>query len=178
MVNLKESLSAKSKSDFNMELDYFWLTRFDQKATTKFHRDNAPRDSFLILGYEPTKIESKLLFADYHKFISDHNIPIEKYYELYNPIFKAGEQALKPYVNQVDVWDNHTSHIVIINNSDLESDLSFGVLHKAEMQTENLNQARVVNSMMLYLKSKDATNHLPQKDVTRFLETNRIEGSL
>jgi len=178
MVNLKQCLSARCRSEFKMELDYFWLTRFDQQQTTKFHRDNAPTDSFLLLGYEPTTIESKLLIADYHKFISDYDIPIEKYYELYNPIFKAGEQQLKPYITAMNGLDKNAPHIVIINNSDLESQVSYGVLHKAEMLTENENHTRVVNSMMLYLKSPDESYHLSKNDVTQFLETDRIEGSL
>jgi len=178
MVSLKESLSARCRSKFKMELDYFWLTRFDQQQTTKFHRDNAPTDSFLLLGYEPTTIESKLLIADYHQFISDYDIPIEKYYELYNPIFKTGEKRLNPYITAMNGLDKNASHIVIINNSDLESQLSYGVLHKAEILTENQNQSRVVNSMMLYLKSTDESYHLSKKDVSQFLETDRIEGSL
>ena len=42
----------------------------------------------------------------------------------------------------------------MINNSDLESDKTFGILHKAEMITQNQYQERIVNSMMLYLKFK------------------------
>ena len=87
MVELKRGLSEKCKEALQAELDYYWLTRFDQQKTTKYHRDNAPKDSYLMLGYEPTTVESKLLFADYHRLITERNIPVDKYYELYNPMF-------------------------------------------------------------------------------------------
>ncbi len=101
MVELKKGLSEKCKEAFQEELDYYWLTRFDQQKTTKYHRDNAPKDSYLMLGYEPTTVESKLLFVDYHQLIIEHNIPVDKYYELYNPMFKEGVQQLAPYSQEL-----------------------------------------------------------------------------
>ena len=174
MLKLKRGLSERCKNEFNEELDYYWLTRFDQQKTTKFHRDNAPTDSYLILGYEPTKIESKILFADYHRFITENNIPIEKYYKLYNPIFKDGEEQLTPYIKEVKYFDKNAYKIVVINNSDLNSDKTLGVLHKAEMITEDLNQVRIVNSIMLYLKPIDEPNTMSKEDETKFVETNEI----
>ena len=98
MIDLKKGLSIRCQNKFNQELDYFWLSRFDQQKTTKFHRDNAPTDSYLVLGYEPTKIESRILFADYHQFMVEKNLSIEQYYKLYNPIYKVGEERLSPYI--------------------------------------------------------------------------------
>jgi hypothetical protein len=39
--------------------------RFDQQVNT-FHVDNAADQSFLMLGYEPSEIESELHIADYY----------------------------------------------------------------------------------------------------------------
>ena len=88
MFEIKEALSKKCQDKFNEKLDFYWLGRFDQQKNTKYHRDNAPENSYLMLGYEPTTVESKLSFADYHKFIAKNNIPTDKYYEFYNPMFK------------------------------------------------------------------------------------------
>lgn len=174
MIALKRGLSERCEHDFGEELDYSWLTRFDQQTTTKYHRDNAPEDSFLLLGYEPTNIESRLLFADYHQFISDNNIPVDEYYERHNPMFKDGEDELTPYITEVEDFNKSTYKIVIINNSDLNSEKTFGVLHKAEMITKDLSQARVVNSMMLYLKPADTPLSKTRKDEMQFIATDEI----
>ncbi len=40
MIHLKKSLSEKCEKAFGCELDYYWLGRFNQQTTTKYHRDN------------------------------------------------------------------------------------------------------------------------------------------
>jgi len=174
MIDLKKKLSIRCQNKFNQELDYFWLSRFDQQKTTKFHRDNARIDSYLVLGYEPTKIESRILFADHHQFMVDKNLSIEQYYKLYNPIYKVGEERLSPYITANKNLDKTSYHIIIINNSDLESDKSFGILHKAEMITKDQNQERIVNSMMLYLKPLNKLPNISRQDVIEFVKTNEI----
>ncbi|WP_299710424.1 hypothetical protein [uncultured Tenacibaculum sp.] len=174
MVDIKKGLSEKCVHKFTKELDYFWLGRFDQQNTTKFHRDNAPSDSFLMLGYEPSKIKSKLSFADYHQLISDKNIPVDKYYELHNPIFKDGETLLQPYIQEIENFNNNTFQIVLLNNSDLNSNKTFGVLHKAEIIEQDLHQTRVINSMMLSLKPLHQSNNISKQEEINFLETDFI----
>lgn len=174
MIDLKSGLSIRCQNKFNQELDYFWLSRFDQQKTTKFHRDNAPIDSYLVLGYEPTKIESRILFADYHRFVSENKLSIDEYYKLYNPIFKVGEKRLSPYIIANKKLDKTSFHIVIINNSDLESEKTFGILHKAEMITKDQNQERIVNSMMLCLKSSNEPQKISKQDEIRFVGTKEI----
>lgn len=174
MVEIKEGLSKKCMAEFKEELDYYWLGRFNQQNTTKYHRDNAPKDSYLMLGYEPTKIESKLFFGDYHQLVTNKKIPIAKYYELHNPIFKDGEELLKPYINEIENFDKKTYKIVLLNNSDLESNKTFGILHKAEIIKKNLTQSRIINSMMLYLKPLNKSNKKSKEDEIYFLETDEI----
>lgn len=174
MVEIKQALSQKCQDVFNQELDFYWLGRFNQQNTTKYHRDNAPKDSFLMLGYEPTEIQSKLSFADYHQLITKENISIDKYYELYNPIFKNSEELLKPFITEVKDFDNRTYKIVLMNNSDLNSNKTFGVMHKAEIVEKDLNQSRVINSMMLYLKPINKPNYKTKEEEIEFLETDEI----
>jgi hypothetical protein len=47
------------------KLSYHWLVRFDQQVNTPFHVDNAADQSFLMLGYEPSEIESELHIYKY-----------------------------------------------------------------------------------------------------------------
>lgn len=54
MVSLKERLSNLLFEERGTRLGWFNMTRFDQKVTTKPHRDGAPAESLLILGYEKT----------------------------------------------------------------------------------------------------------------------------
>lgn len=176
MVELKIGLSKKCEETYKEQLDYYWLGRFNQQNTTKFHRDNASKDSYLMLGYEPTQIESKLYFADYHKLIFDKKIAIDKYYELYNPIFKDGEELLKAYIHEVENFDNKKAKIVLMNNSDLNSNKTFGLLHKAKIINKDLKKNRIINSMMLYLNPTNEPNNKTEKDENWFLNTEEISN--
>jgi hypothetical protein len=61
IVALKNALQTRCFEETGHSLHYQWLGTFDQQKTTKFHRDNAPAQSFLMLGYEPTKVKSLAL---------------------------------------------------------------------------------------------------------------------
>lgn len=171
MLALKSGLSRLCQKELGEELDYCWLARFDQQETTKFHRDNAPVDSYLMLGYEPTTIASRLQIADYHQLVTEHRIPVEEYYASHNPMFKDGEEELKPYIQEVEGFDKAAYQILLLNNSDLRGAKTFGVLHKAEMLRKDPDQARVVNSMMLCL---DPSDRLTREEERQFLETDEI----
>lgn len=174
MVQIKESLCKKCQADFHEKLDFYWLGRFNHQNTTPYHRDNAPKDSFLMLGYEPTKVESKLSFADYHQLITNNNIPVDKYYELYNPLFKKGVELLKPYITEIETFDKEAYKIVLMNNSDLTSKKTCGVLHKAEIPEKDFSQPRILNSIMLYLKPMNQPSIKTKEEEIEFLETNAI----
>ena len=78
MVLLKNELSELHIDRFKQKLMYQWMGRFDQQETTKFHLDNAADQSFLMLGYEPTKIKSKLYFSDYIQLAASMKISGEE----------------------------------------------------------------------------------------------------
>lgn len=174
MVALKKGLSKKCNEVFNETLDYYWLGRFNQQNTTKFHRDNATENSFLMLGYEPTEIDSKLYFADYHQLIADKKIPVDQYYELYNPIFKEGEELLIPYITSIKGFNKNSYNIILINNSDITSKKTLGVLHKAEIIKKDTNKNRIINSMMLYLRLAEQTKIDLKMNEEDFLFTKNI----
>ena len=65
MVDLKRRLSEIGVRRGGKPFTYLSMARFDQQETTKFHLDGAPDQSMLMLGYEPSKVVSRLFLADY-----------------------------------------------------------------------------------------------------------------
>ena len=65
MIDLKNEFDRLERRYRGRELVYQSLTRFDQQVTTKPHRDGGPDESILMLGYEPSLIESRLEMSDY-----------------------------------------------------------------------------------------------------------------
>lgn len=148
MVDLKEQLSLLHQSDTGRALDWFSMTRFDQKNTTKPHRDGAPNDSLLLLGYEPTTVQSKLSMADYSKCAQTLGITPEIFLEEYNPMYEKGLELLAPYTTQLTEFDITRYQLLIINNScnpwSAEKPTWQGVLHCATVSTDS--GSRVINS--------------------------------
>lgn len=175
MVELKNSLNAIHRERFGAKLMYQWMGRFDQQETTKFHIDNAAKQSFLMLGYEPTAIKSKLYFADYIQFAQSINLSVKKYFEKYNPMFTDGENLLKPYITEIQDFREDTFKIVLMNNSSTNfSEGTIGVLHKAEMIQKDLTKQRVINSTMIYsgnIEDEESFTAAQQQD---FITTRSI----
>jgi hypothetical protein len=153
MVELKNELNKKINLHYSKKLDYQWMGRFDQQETTKFHLDNAADQSFLMLGYEPTEIESKLFLADFGLAAKSLSISLEDYFNSYNPMYTAGEKNLIPYTTEVSDFKKEDFKIVLINNSN-SFNLHFtpGVMHKAEIINKDSSQSRIINSTMISLK--------------------------
>src|SRR5687767_11619764 len=54
LVRLGFALGAVYRARFDRPLLFTQLGRFDQQVSTEAHRDGAPDESVLLLGYEPT----------------------------------------------------------------------------------------------------------------------------
>ena len=174
MVALKKELSAFTTRRFNKKLSYHWLVRFDQQVSTPFHLDNAEDQSFLMLGYQPSEVESELYIADYYKYASDKKEASETYLKNFIPVFKGDEAILKPYITKLASFNKHTYKIVLINNSNpKQSRETLGVFHKAKIKKPDLNKSRIVNSMIFNMLSIDNTIEDEKKE-NAFLSTNRI----
>ena len=65
MVALKQRLSEIAVRRGGKPFVFRSMARFDLQETTKFHLDGAPDQSMLMLGYEPSKVVSRLFLADY-----------------------------------------------------------------------------------------------------------------
>ncbi len=161
MVDLKEQLSLLYQSDKGPALDWFNMTRFDQKNTTKPHRDGAPNDSLLLLGYEPTTVQSKLSMADYSKCAQTLGITPAAFLEDYNPMYEKGLELLAPYTTHVSEFDITRYQLLIINNScnnlPAEEPTWQGVLHCATVS--NGSGSRVINSTSICPRAKDDSAH-------------------
>lgn len=129
------------------------LGRFDQQVSSKFHRDGAPAASFLLLGYEPTTVRSRLFMADASRAAATAGVPLPEFVARHNPMFPAGEAHYLPFVNEVPL-PHGESFVVAINNSLLPGTKGtepLGVLHKAVIETPDPAARRVINSIGLTL---------------------------
>jgi hypothetical protein len=150
MVDLKNEFSRLEGTHQGRELVYQSLTRFDQQVTTKPHRDGGPNESILMLGYEPSMIESRLEISDYSKCARDLGMTPAEFLDRFNPMFSTGRDQLATYTTPIAQFDNRSFQIVIINNSmEPLGDGLVGVLHTATIINPNPDLRRIINSTML-----------------------------
>src|SRR5208283_291981 len=74
LLSLKERFSQINVERVGKPFLFRSMGRFDQQETTKFHLDGAPDESLLLLGYEPSKVRSRLFLADFTRCSFDLGI--------------------------------------------------------------------------------------------------------
>jgi hypothetical protein len=179
MVRLKKALSQIHTERNGSKLDYQWMGRFDQQQTTKFHLDSAAPQSFLMLGYEPSIIRSRIFFADYMELVQKLGINEEEYFQSYNPVYTDKEQLLKPYVTEVVPFDEKHYKIVLMNNSSSSGkNETIGVLHKAVVENTDLTKERVINSTMLCSVASSANENYPEEQQIEFILTDKVSRNI
>ena len=171
MVDLKQRLSEIGLSRGRGQFAYKSMARFDQQETTKFHLDGAPEQSMLMLGYEPSRVRSRLFLADYTHAAFDLGITPQQFLHDYNPMFKKGEELLGRYVTELpQPLDGH-SRMLLVNNSSLPFTESrsnpLGVMHKAIIVTPDDAERRIVNSTMLAVGEGDEIGEEQQQEFVR-----------
>ncbi len=175
MVDLKQRLSEIGGRRAGKPFFFRSMARFDQQVTTKFHLDGAPAESMLILGYEPSKVESRLFLADFTRAAFDLGITPEQFLHDFNPMYKKGEDLLARYVTELPQPENGHSRILVINNSSLPSTEGrtspLGVMHKAIIVTPDESERRIVNSTMLVTEGGD---EIAAEKQNEFVRTDRI----
>lgn len=150
MIALKNEFSRLEGTHRGRELIYQSLTRFDQQVTTKPHRDGGPEESILMLGYEPSLIESRLEITDYSKCAHDLGMAPAEFLDRFNPMFSAGRDRLATYATPIHDFGHRSFQIVIINNSMKPFGAGLvGVLHTATIMNPNPDLRRVINSTMI-----------------------------
>lgn len=153
-------------------------TRFDQQVSTKLHLDGGPEESLLMLGYEPSSVQSSFTIADYSRFAFDRAIePIEAL-EQYNPMFKAGQTALQPYTTHISCFMSQDYQIVFVNNSfapySSETPRWQGVMHGASVLNPDDDQRRVINSTQLASHPLGAEPRLGWEELNSYTRTDHV----
>lgn len=143
-------------------LEIYSMSRFDQQNTTKFHLDGGPIPNILVLGYEPSKVKSRLFLADHPCAANDLQIDPTA---LVSKAMFGKDEELKPYITELPQPENGHSYILFINNTAL-----LGVMHKAEVE-KNPAEFRMVNSIML-AALEDGHSRYNEEDLEEYITTD------
>jgi len=175
MVDLKRRLGEFGVSRGRGSFAYKSMARFDQQETTKFHLDGAPEQSLLMLGYEASRVHSRLFLADYTRAAHDLSISPQQFLHEFNPMYKKGEDLLGRYITELPQPHDGHSRILLVNNSSLPHTEArtnpLGVMHKAIIVTPDNAERRIVNSTMLAVGEADEIGQEQQQD---FVATDEI----
>jgi hypothetical protein len=149
--------------------------RFDQQVSSKFHRDGAPPTSLLVLGYEPTAVQSRFWIADSSAAAAANGMSLKEYLAAHNPMFPAGEERLAPFVIELNL-PHGEAFVVVVNNSLLPLDGAnpLGVLHKAVIPSPDSNGRRVINSIGFTPRTNGVPG-LPRAELDRFLTRDDLD---
>ena len=152
MVGLFQSIRGIHREATGSDLICLSAARFDQQVTTRPHRDGAPDQSVLMLGYEPSEVRAELALSDYSKRAFEMGLTPTEFLDQHNPMFRSGEGLLQPYTTRVDRFSNQRYQVLLINNSmatfSTDRPAWQGVLHTATILNPSDGQRRVVNSIM------------------------------
>jgi hypothetical protein len=178
MLAILDELSRLCEVHFGAPLVPLSMSRFNQQASTKPHRDGGPARSLLLLGYEPTSVQSELRIADYSQGARDRGLTPLEFLDRHNPMFHSGQNLLLNYTTLVREFDPAQFQIVLINNSSCalgDADPAWqGVLHQATVPDPRDDAIRVVNSIQLTLDSSDKEQPITSDERTLFLHDDAL----
>lgn len=175
MLELKEQLSELCTVRRDKQINYQWMSRANHKNSSNFHIDSAPEESVLILGYEPTIVESKVYLADYTKFLEEKGLAAQDYFRnSINGNFAPNDDELTPYVSELTPFPKDHYRLVIINNSRSYGQKSYGVFHRGEVQ-KNINQKdRIVNAVMIAVCEMGVEESCSEFMISDFAKTDLV----
>jgi hypothetical protein len=167
MLRLANELSLVQQHQTGEPLVHVTASSFDQQVSTKPHLDGGPEQSLLLLGYEPSEVQSELVMFDYAKCAFDMGITPKVFLERHSPMFQSGVALLQPYATRVACFDATRYQIVCINNSAAAYEASTGhwqgVLHQATVPSPDDGKSRIVNSTMLTSTVMADASALPRR---------------
>ena len=153
LVALARALGGHYRTRFGGDLVFLSLSRFDQQASTRPHRDGGPDESVLLLGYEPTALGSRLFLYDYTRCALDRGLTSAELLARFNPAFGANQELLRDYTTPLREFRHDRHQVLVINNSTRPFEERrrgmLGVLHQAVMTASDLTRSRVINSLLL-----------------------------
>ncbi|MDI5920108.1 hypothetical protein QLQ86_04815 [Halomonas sp. LR5S13] len=178
MVDLKREMAAIHESTTGNTLAYLSAARFDQQETTRPHLDGGPDECFLMLGYEPSAIDSDIEIFDYAKCAFDHDLSPNEFMARYNPMFKPGHDLLRPYKTRVPCFSSTDYQVLCINNSCSpysESQPAWqGTLHAATIAPPDESKRRVINSTMIVSVPAGTPDFIDDYQLNDFLTTSAV----
>ena len=178
MVDLKRAMAAIHESITGNTLAYRSAAWFDQQETTRPHLDGGPDQSMLMLGYEPSAVDSELEIADYAKCAFDRGLSPKEFMVEYNPMFKAGQDILRPYTTRVPCFSKTDYRIVCTNNSCSpysESQSAWqGTLHTATILTPDESACRIIDSTMIASVPAGTADSLDADELNDFVSTSLV----
>ncbi|MHC4880095.1 MAG: hypothetical protein ACYTGL_26900 [Planctomycetota bacterium] len=114
MVLLKRELARRDHHYRGRTLYYQSLGRFDQQVTTKPHRDGGPDESVLMLGYEPTDVESRFSLQDYSQCAFDIGLTPAEFLDHHNPMFPDSQNRLQKYTTRATMKRGRTAPLLLL----------------------------------------------------------------
>lgn len=178
MVDLKNAMTDIHQSRTAQTLVYISAARFDQQTTTRPHLDGGPDECFLMLGYEPSKVESEVEISDYTKCAFDLGLSPKEFLARHNPMFQAGYSLIKPYSTRIPCFRRDRFQIVCINNSSAPFAAGQpawqGTLHTATILTPDPMQRRVINSTMIAAVPTGTSEGLSDQELHEFIHTSVV----
>lgn len=173
MLQILDGLSQLSETEQKPPLSALSMSRFDQQSSTKPHRDGGPAESLLLLGYEPTRIESRLYLADYSVCANEIGLTPAEFLTRHNPMFPSGGELLVEYTTYLREFNPNRAQILLINNSMAELGGEGagwqGVLHQAEIPEPRDDIPRVVNSIQIAKAGQSDSTPVTPEERDRFL---------
>jgi hypothetical protein len=145
LVAIAEELDRHCREKFGIALEYLSLGCFDQQATTRPHRDGAPDESLLVLGYEPTVVASRMYLLDYSAAARARGLAPKGFLEQRGLACTGCEEILAGDTTEVAGWDTSHYQVLIVNNGAAADGARgmLGVLHQAVVVRDPTRQRRV-----------------------------------
>jgi hypothetical protein len=179
MVDIKREMATIHQVRCDETLIYLSAARFDQQESTKPHLDGGPDECFLMLGYEPSEIPSELEISDYSKCANDIGLSPKDFMTKHNPMFKSGQDLLKPYVTRISCFSINDFQIVCINNSSAtfsaDGTTWQGTLHTATITTPDESKRRVINSTMIARAPIGSCDSVDETTLQYFIHTSEVK---
>jgi hypothetical protein len=154
LIDLGRALSRHYEARHGQPLRFLSISRFDQQATTRPHRDGGPDGSILLLGYEPSEVASRLFVIDSTRAAVSMGLTPRELLEQVNPTFGHAE-ALAAHSVGLAAFDPSRPQVVLINNGCLspgDGNLGMlGLLHHAAVERPLPGRSRFIASVQMGL---------------------------
>ncbi|WP_276166184.1 hypothetical protein [Zobellia alginiliquefaciens] len=177
MVDIKNELSKLCELHLNKQLNFQSIGRFNHQHSSRPHRDTAKPHSFLMLGYEPTKVNNKVYVTDYSKYIDSQQISLKEFFggdPDANLILD--NSVLEPFITELNPFPKENYRLLLLNNSKSFEDATFGVFHSAEIIEKLEGENRVLNYNMMHLCNLNTEEEYNLQAINDFVQTDQIDG--